>query len=176
MSDIEQLLRAVQAFQNAEIKCVLIGGMAMRAHGSNYVTGDVDFAYAVDTTNIERLEAFLPTIRARVMGRPANDNFVITAQTLTRVRFLNLRTDLGEVDIMREIAGVESFEGLWERAVEMDLEGVRVRVASIDDLIAMKRAANRLKDQSHVLELLALKKLIEEGQSTPESPADEGSV
>ena len=62
---------------------------------------------------------------------------------------------------MREIPGVESFEGLWERAVPMDLGGFIVRVASLDDLIAMKRAANRPKDQAHIRELLALKKLIE---------------
>ena len=37
-----------------------------------------------------------------------------------------------------------------------------IRVASIDDLIAMKRAAGRLKDQSHLMELEALRKLIQD--------------
>ena len=38
----------------------------------------------------------------------------------------------------------------------------RVRFLNLD-LIAMKRPANRPKDQSHLYELLALKKLKEEG-------------
>jgi predicted nucleotidyltransferase len=155
----------VRLFHEAKIRFIVIGGVALGAHGSNYATKDVDFAYAVDSENVERLAAFLPTIHARVLGRPANDNFVITAATLQRARFLNLFTDVGEVDVMREIAGVDSFEGLWERAVEMDFGGFIVRVASIDDLISMKRAANRPKDQAHIYELLALKKLIAEQEA-----------
>jgi len=42
----------------------------------------------------------------------------------------------------------------------MELYGMHVRVASIDDLLSMKRAANRAKDQNHILELEALKKLL----------------
>jgi predicted nucleotidyltransferase len=174
VSDIEQLLTAVRKFHEAGIRFVLIGGLALRAHGSNYLTTDADFAYAIEPDNLERLAAFLPTIHARVLGRPANDGFVITARTLERVRFLNLFTDWGEVDVMREIGGVDSFEGLWERAVPMDFGGFVVRVASIDDLIAMKRAANRPKDQAHIYELLALKKLIaeQEAESASENLRD----
>jgi hypothetical protein len=134
----------------------------MMSHGATAFTQDVDLAYATDPDNLEALATFLPTIHARVSGRPANDGFVITPSTLRAVRFLNLYTDLGEVDVMRELPGVDSFEGLWERAVSLDVGGVVVRVASLDDLIAMKRAANRPKDQAHLYELLTLKKLIEE--------------
>lgn len=153
----------VRVFLEAGISVVLIGGVALAAHGSSYATQDVDFAYAVDTDNVERLATFLPTIHARVSGRPANDAFIITPDTLRKVRFLNLYTDLGEVDLLREIAGVDSFDGLWERALPMDFGGLIVRVASIDDLIAMKRASNRPKDQAHIYELLAIKKVTENG-------------
>ena len=58
-----------------------------------------------------------------------------------------------------EAPGAGQFEGLWERAVIIDLGGMPVHVASVDDLIAMKTAAGRLKDKNHVLELRALREL-----------------
>jgi predicted nucleotidyltransferase len=162
VNDSERLKKAACAFHEAAIEFVLIGDLAMIAHGANILTQDLDFAYAIEADNLERLAAFLPTIHARVLGRPSGDGFVISPATLQRVRFLNLFTDLGEVDVMRETPGVDSFEGLWERAVSMDLGGFTVRVASLDDLIAMKRAADRPKDRNHLYELLALKRLLDE--------------
>lgn len=162
MNDTGQLKEAVRAFHDAGIKFVLIGGLAMIAHGANILTQDVDFAYAIDPENVERLSSFLGTVHARVLGRPTGDKFVISPAIVQRVRFLNLATDLGAVDVMREVPGVDSFDGLWERAVAMDMDGFIVRVASLDDLIAMKRAADRPKDRNHLYELLALKKVRDE--------------
>lgn len=49
-----------------------------------------------------------------------------------------------------------------ERAVRFDLDGKEVLVASIDDLISMKKAAGRPKDMGHVAELETIKRLMEE--------------
>lgn len=46
------------------------------------------------------------------------------------------------------------------RAAILELVEGNVRVASIEDLIAMKRAAGRPKDQQHLLELLDLQQLL----------------
>jgi predicted nucleotidyltransferase len=164
VQDLDRLTKTVQAFHEAEIRFVLIGGLALVAYGQAIITRDVDLVYAVDPENLGRIAAYLPTIRARVLGRPAGDGFVIQTSTLERVRFLNLSTDLGIVDLMRQVPGVDSFEGLWERASVLDLGGFEVRVASVDDLIAMKQAANRPKDQMHLPGLLELKRQIEEAK------------
>ena len=83
---------SIRRFHEAGIRFVVIGGVAMGTHGSRSLTDDVDLAYAVEANNVERLAAFLATIHARVLGRPAGDGFVITAATLRRGRFLNLST------------------------------------------------------------------------------------
>ena len=82
---------------------------------------------------------------------------------MSNARNLTLETDVGAVDLLGDITGVSSFEDLWERVVEMDLGGgLSVRVASLDDLIAMKRAADRPKDRLHLMELEALRRLVRE--------------
>ncbi|MBC8142084.1 MAG: hypothetical protein H7Y38_11665 [Armatimonadetes bacterium] len=80
-------------------------------------------------------------------------------QTFKNTLNLTLLTDLGGINLLGEPAGVDSFDGLWERSMAMSVEGMMVNVASIEDLLSMKRAANRQKDQNHILELEALKKL-----------------
>jgi predicted nucleotidyltransferase len=69
------------------------------------------------------------------------------------------------------VPGVDSFQGLWERSSEKVLFGVPVRVASLEDLIAMKRAAGRAKDQPHLLELERLRSLAAEEK--PLKPEEE---
>ncbi len=134
----------------------------MIAHGSAYVTVDVDFAYSRDRPNISSVVQALETLHPTLRGFPPGLPFAWNEQTVRSAANLTLVTDACDVDLLGVVAGVSSFVDLWNRSVEKELYGVRIRVASIDDLISMKRAANRPKDQNHVMELLALKKLIEE--------------
>ena len=61
---------------------------------------------------------------------------------------MTLETSVSSLDILSDIPGVNSFEGLSERSVVRELYGLDVHVASIDDLIAMKRTANRPKTKT----------------------------
>lgn len=158
--------RAVlQMLSEAEVRYVVVGGVAMYLQGANHFTLDVDIGYARSPTNFTALTRALAKHRARLRGVPDDVPFVLDERTFRNTWNLTLRTDLGDLDLLGDVAGVESFEGLWERSVEMDLDGLRIRVASLDDLISMKRAANRPKDQLHLMELEALRRLIEEEQS-----------
>ncbi len=78
------------------------------------------------------------------------------------MRNMTLTTDAGSLDLLGEAPGAGPFEELWNRAVVVELDGSPVRVASVDDLIAMKTAAGRPKDKDHVLELRALRELAAE--------------
>jgi predicted nucleotidyltransferase len=154
----------LEALSGANVRYVLIGGLAMIAHGSAHVTSDIDVGYARDRANIGSAVRALQGLHPRLRGFPEDLPFVWDEQTLRSASNVTLATDAADLDMLGDIPGVDDFEGLWARSKEVELYGLKVRVASVDDLIAMKRAANRPKDQSHLLELYALKKLTEGGE------------
>jgi predicted nucleotidyltransferase len=157
-----QLSQVLLLLLEADVRFVVIGGAAMVLHGSDHITQDIDFSYDRKRGNLRTLSRILSSRKAKLRGVPDDVPFILDEYTFRNVQNMTLDTDLGAVDLLAVPEGVDSFEGLWERARVMNFGGYTVRVASIDDLIAMKRAANRPKDQNHILELLALKKLLAE--------------
>lgn len=57
-----------------------------------------------------------------------------------------MRTRLGDLDVLGTLAEGADFEALAGDTVEVDLEGVKVRVLELSRLIAVKKAAGRPKD------------------------------
>ena len=55
--------------------------------------------------------------------------------------------------------GSKGYEQLRAGSIEAIMEGTAVRVAGLDDLIAMKKASGRPKDRVHLEELQAIKRL-----------------
>ncbi len=163
--DFRALLAALRA---GNVRFLLIGGLAMISHGSDYFTRDIDVYYARDAENLGALANALAPLHPRLRGAPEDLPFVLDARTLRSGANFTLVTDAGDIDLLGDVAGAASFNALWERASEMDLLGVPVRVASLDDLILMKRAAGRPKDQVHLMELERLRSLdAENGRPIP---------
>jgi hypothetical protein len=127
---------------------VLIGGMAGVARGSAYLTQDVDVAYERSRENLERLAGALQELDATLRGAPTGVPFVPDAATLANGANFTFDTRYGPLDVLADPAGAPSYDTLRREAGdELLVEGVRIRVASLDHLIAMKEAAGRPKDQ-----------------------------
>jgi hypothetical protein len=139
-------LKALRVLLGRGVRFVIIGGFGGRLYGSPSVTNDLDLCYAREKPNLEGMAAALVDLHARLRGAPEDVPFLLDAETLARGDHFTFTTDAGSLDIMGTPAGVEGFEDLDRAATEMDLDGVRVRVASLDDLIRMKLAARRPKD------------------------------
>jgi predicted nucleotidyltransferase len=123
---------------------VLIGGLAGIVHGSAYNTQDLDVAYARERGNLERLAAALHELGATLRGAPPG---LPDAETLAAGLNFTFATEFGSVDILGEPQGAPRYDELRAAGTDELVSGVRVRVASLDHLIAMKEAAGRPKDK-----------------------------
>jgi hypothetical protein len=74
---------------------------------------------------------------------------------------LTFTTSAGSVDCLGTPAGVDGFDELARSAVTFDVDGFSVLVASLEDLIRMRRAAGRPKDLIAVEWLSALRDELE---------------
>jgi hypothetical protein len=135
---------------------VMIGGLAAIAVGSSYSTFDLDVAYARDRPNLERLAEALRELGATLRGAPPGVPFQLDADTLEAGLNFTFETMGGNLDVFGEPAGAPSYEELKRRATVESIEGVEIRVAAIDHLIAMKEAAGREKDRLLASELRTL--------------------
>lgn len=160
MPELElDFLAVLRTLEAGSVRFVLIGGLAMIVLGSNHVTQDVDIVYARDPENLAALVAALKPQHPRLRGVPKDLPFIFDVRTFQNMFNITLVMDAGSLDLLGEAPGARPFEELWERAVIVELGEMPIHVASVDDLIAMKTAAGRLKDQAHILELRALREL-----------------
>ena len=154
MIDYEQALTALAA---AGVRLVIVGGVAITIHGSSYVTFDLDFCYARDPENLSRLAEALGPHNPRLRGAPAGLPFRLDEGTLKSGMNFTLATDLGDIDLLGEVAGVGDYAAALVASEEVELFGATFRVLNLDALIASKRAAGRPKDLMVLPELEALR-------------------
>lgn len=155
-------LRALRTLDRHGVRFVVIGGLGGRLHGSPTVTNDLDVCYERSTENLVRLASALRELRAELRGVDEEVPFRLDAETLAAGDHIAFATTAGDLDVLGTPAGVRGFGELAGRAVPFDLDGLTVLVASIDDLIRMKRAAGRRKDLIEVEVLAALRDEIDE--------------
>ena len=123
----ELLARLVEA----EVRFVLVGGLAVNAWGYLRATRDVDFVPDPDPENLARLDSLL--------------------------RDLGGKVDVaGQLNVLQGLPQVPPFAALEEKAEDVDIDGLVVRVCSLEHLIQMKRASERGRDREDLAALEAV--------------------
>lgn len=146
----DELLRLRQLLERliaAEISFVLVGGLAVNAWGYLRATRDVDVVPDPSDENLTKLEALLKELDGKVDvgGRLlAGDSIKTFLRTGDRTLVV---TDLGRVDVLQGLPQVPSFPVLDEHATDVDMDGLVVRVCSLEHLLEMKRVSDRPRDK-----------------------------
>lgn len=138
------LARVAGALSKCRLEAVLIGNAAAALHGAPVTTLDFDFLFRKTPANLKKLKAFGNSL----------DAIILRPYYPTSGPYRVVNDDLGlQVDFMSAIHGIRSLASLRSHAESLDLGGCSLLVASLEDVIASKKAAGRARDLA-VLELL----------------------
>lgn len=138
----------------AKVSFVLIGGLAVNAWGVVRGTKDLDVVVDPDPDNLNRLALLAAKTGGHVHTGEAllSSSFSIAAALIEGER-VEIETNLGPLDVVQGLPGVPSYKALRERAKDVEILGVVIPVCSLDDLLAMKRAAGRTRDLADLEDL-----------------------
>ena len=156
--------RIAEVLARHQVRYVTIGGACGLFHGVvDYLTKDVDVLVRADIENRQRLAEALTALGVVTEGGLTADDFVGNTQW---------SSDAGPIDVLLTATGPNEtflvYADIERRSVVFQLgDDVTMPVASLDDVIRMKEAADREKDHQALPELRRLR-----GDSHPEHPRD----
>jgi predicted nucleotidyltransferase len=147
---------AVQALCDAGVEFVVIGGLCATLHGSARVTYDLDICHSRKSSNLKKLAAALAPFHPRPRGFPPGLPFLWDDTTLRNGTVFTLQTDIGEIDLLAEVAGLGDFDDLQQYAMKVAAFGREILTLDLPGLILAKKAAGREKDIAALVELEGL--------------------
>lgn len=153
--------RIVLALVDHGVDFVIIGASAAILQGAPIAaTLDLDVCAEGGSSNRRRLAAALEELEAR-LRLPDPDEVIyapLDENMLRNLAVVTTMTRFGPLDVLFEPAGAPPYDDLLVRSEEVRAYGVVVRAASIDDIMAMKRAAGREKDAAHLAALVGFQR------------------
>jgi len=159
---VPEFLDLLKALNAEGVRYVVVGGLAMVLQGTTYVTYDLDIAPSPEDENVSAIVRALASLHPRPFQYVPGAPFVWDEKSFFGPA-VELITEAGDVDILRVLPGLDSFEGLLARSEIRRIGELEIRIACLEDLIAMKAEAHKPKDLDHIRQLLALKELREKG-------------
>jgi hypothetical protein len=153
----------VSVLTQHRVDFIVVGGLAVAAHGFARATKDIDICPEPSDDNLQRLAAALAELEATPIGLDEFEGEFDLEPGLDGLKMggnWTLMTRHGRLDVMQGFGldgtdGEGTYESLAPHAVERDLLGHRVRFCGYDDLLRMKRSAGRAQDEVDVESLKA---------------------
>lgn len=151
--------------EKANIKYLIVGGVAVNLYGYNRFTGDIDIIITLDDENLDKLDKLMhklgyierQPINIKELGDPKKLKEFIKKKGLKAFTFISNDNPQLDLDIIVEES--MDFDKYSKKKKIIKVWDIKLPVCHIDDLIKMKKAANRDKDLIDLEALLSLKDL-----------------
>jgi len=160
-----------EALNRAQVRYVVVGGLATVLHGHARLTADIDLVIDLSRAEAKKtLEALVGLgFRPRAPVEP-----LAFADPAIRARWIHEKgmrvfslwdpdNPMREVDLFVEHP--VDFDDLWSRSEVIELTRTTVRIASIPDLIYLKRLAGRPQDLADIEALEVILRRKERGDA-----------
>lgn len=154
-----------RALDRDEVRYLLIGGLAINIYGVERATMDIDLMLALDARNLQHflksaeslgLQPILPVKLTDLTDEAKLGDWVENKHLLA----FALRPPEASAPTVNILVNPKiAFDEAFARRVEKDLDGFKLSLASLDDLIAMKSDTGRLHDVSDIAALRRLREL-----------------
>lgn len=139
----------IEGLIKADVKFILVGGLAAVVQGAPVTTMDVHIVHNRSSENIAKLLAFLKSIAATYRRlddkviEPKEDDLSGMGHALFTTRF-------GPLDVLAVIEEGKTYEDLIEHTVEIEFRGHVIRVLDLKMLIKLKRTSKDPKDKQRL--------------------------
>lgn len=140
-----QFRKLLERLVEHDVEFVIVGGLAGVLHGSPINTQDLDIVYRLSETNVENLLRALSSLDAVFRTDPRK--IAPNASHLASSGHKLLETCFGPLDCLGTIEENTTYEDLVEHMEWIDLDGLVVRVITLERLILVKEGLTRPKDK-----------------------------
>jgi len=144
----EEFKDFIQCLNKNKVKYLLVGGWAVGAYGNPRATKDIDFLLANDQKNINKIKNALIEF-----GAPPIDLECFKEKGYV----VRMGSSPTQIDMINKADGID-INDCFKRKVVMNIEGLKVNVISVNDLIKNKRASGRDQDIADANKIKELKK------------------
>jgi predicted nucleotidyltransferase len=139
----------LHALSDEKVRFILVGAYALAAHGYPRATMDIDIWVM---PSLDNAEAVLRALRR--FGAPLHN---LTQEDLQKDgTIFQIGVAPRRIDIITAASGLQ-FEHTYQNSILVNIDGIDVRIPSIDDLIINKKATGRTKDLADAEALESLK-------------------
>ncbi len=152
-------LKLFKELEASNVEYMLVGGLAINLHGVPRMTMDIDLIIALSAENVSKfavsmknLEVY-PSVPVKLaeLADTKKRETLINEKHLIALSLISNTPALPTIDIV--ICHPLNFSEAFKNRVERDIAGTRVYLASIEDMITMKKSAGRLQDLADIKHL-----------------------
>lgn len=125
---MNHFLTLIEKLAKADVKFILVGGLAATVHGSSIVTQDVDICVQLGLENLKRIKNALADHSPKHRMHPKRLPFDDSLETLRTFKNLYLETELGQLDCLGEVLGLGKYEEILPQSQKIQLKDFSVSI------------------------------------------------